>query len=312
MAENGNELLALLFRTYADAAILSSPETAHVVVDGQSLVSANAIPGVSVAGRREDGVIVAEIVVAPGVEVRNPIHTCVGIMQPEGDQHLRMVVRLGEGARARLVSHCLFPNARRVRHEMEARLDLAAGAELDYSEGHVHGPYGGVTVIPRSVVRVGPAARFRSDFHLIQGRAGEVALEARVEVAEGGVAEITARIAGSGSDHISLRDELVLAGRDARGLIKTRVALSDAARAEVLGITRGQAAGARGHMDCMELVRDHAVARAEPVVDVSHPLAKVTHEAAVGTVDQKQLDTLMAHGLSPEAAVDVIVTGLLR
>ncbi len=312
MTESSGDLLALLFRTYADAAILNSPETAHVVVDGQELVSANAIPGVSVTGRREDGVIVAEITVAPGVEVHNPIHTCVGIMQPEGDQRLRVVVALGEGARARLVSHCLFPYARQVRHEMEARVDLAAGAELDYSEGHVHGPYGGVTVIPRSIVRVGPGARFRSDFHLIQGRAGAVELDVRVEVAEGGVAEITARVAGSGSDRISLRDELVLAGREARGLIKTRVALSGEARAEVLGITRGQAAGARGHMDCMELVRDHAVARAEPIVDVSHPQAKVTHEAAVGTVDQKQLDTLMAHGLSPEAAVDLIVTGLLR
>ena len=55
-----------------------------------------------------------------------------------------------------------------------------------------------------------------------------------------------------------------------------------------------------------------AVARAEPIVDVSHPLAKVTHEAAVGTVDQDQLETLMAHGLSPEEAIDVIVTGILR
>jgi Fe-S cluster assembly scaffold protein SufB len=54
------------------------------------------------------------------------------------------------------------------------------------------------------------------------------------------------------------------------------------------------------------------VARAEPIVEVSHPLAKVTHEAAVGTVDQNQLETLMARGLSPEEAIDVIVTGILR
>jgi Fe-S cluster assembly scaffold protein SufB len=45
---------------------------------------------------------------------------------------------------------------------------------------------------------------------------------------------------------------------------------------------------------------------------VEHPLAKITHEAAVGTVDQKQLETLMAHGLAPEQAVDVIITGMLR
>ena len=65
-------------------------------------------------------------------------------------------------------------------------------------------------------------------------------------------------------------------------------------------------------MDCLEIVRDRAVARAEPIVEVSHPLAKVTHEAAVGTVDQRQLETLMAHGLSPDEAVEVIVTGMLR
>lgn len=45
---------------------------------------------------------------------------------------------------------------------------------------------------------------------------------------------------------------------------------------------------------------------------MSHPLAKVTHEAAVGTVDQNQLETLMAHGLDPEQAIDVIVTGILQ
>ena len=65
-------------------------------------------------------------------------------------------------------------------------------------------------------------------------------------------------------------------------------------------------------MDCLELVRDRALARAEPIVEVSHALAKVTHEAAVGTVDQKQLETLMAHGLTPEQALDVIITGILR
>jgi Fe-S cluster assembly scaffold protein SufB len=45
---------------------------------------------------------------------------------------------------------------------------------------------------------------------------------------------------------------------------------------------------------------------------VEHPLAKVTHEAAIGSVDQKQLETLMAHGLTPDEAVDLIIMGLLR
>lgn len=123
--------------------------------------------------------------------------------------------------------------------------------------------------------------------------------------------ELTARIFGHASDAISIRERLVLAGVAARGLIKTRVAVEGEASAEIVGITEGNAARARGHMDCLEIIKDKATASAQPVVRVSHPQAKVTHEAAIGSVDHHQLETLMAHGLSPDAAVDLIVGGLL-
>ncbi|MBK5226747.1 MAG: SufD family Fe-S cluster assembly protein, partial [Thermoleophilia bacterium] len=54
-----------------------------------------------------------------------------------------------------------------------------------------------------------------------------------------------------------------------------------------------------------------ASARAVPVVNVLDHTAKVTHEAAIGSVDGKQLETLMARGLSQEQAVDVIIRGML-
>jgi len=49
-----------------------------------------------------------------------------------------------------------------------------------------------------------------------------------------------------------------------------------------------------------------------PVVLVTERTAKVTHEAAIGSVDHKQVETLMARGLSEDEAVDVVVEGLLR
>jgi len=44
---------------------------------------------------------------------------------------------------------------------------------------------------------------------------------------------------------------------------------------------------------------------------VTHPTAQVTHEAAIGSVDRKQLLTLMARGLEEDKAVDVIIKGML-
>lgn len=49
-----------------------------------------------------------------------------------------------------------------------------------------------------------------------------------------------------------------------------------------------------------------------PEERVTHPLAKETHEAAIGSVDHRQLETLMSRGIDPEQAVDIIVRGMLR
>ncbi len=98
---------------------------------------------------------------------------------------------------------------------------------------------------------------------------------------ENAVTELMARVFGHANDDIKIKEKVLLAGENSRGLIKTRVALEDEATAEITGITEGNAAGARGHVDCMEIVKDKAVATAIPIVSVRNPLAKVTHEAAM-------------------------------
>lgn len=312
MPDGKNDLLSALFSHYPDAAILTQPQTAHLVIDGQQMLSRQTAPGVDIRSQESAEAITIQITVARGIQVENPIHTCVGLMKPHGSQHIRLQIKLEANASAHIVAHCLFPNAEKVRHVMESRVELGEGAELRHSEGHYHGPYGGIEVIPQADVRVGPHARYFSDFSLTSGRVGKLQIDYRVVVEKSGVAEITTRVYGHGTDDIRIRDELILEGEDARGLIKSRVAVEDEATSAVIGVTHGKAAGARGHMDCKEIVRDRAVASAEPIVRVEHPQAMVTHEAAVGTVDQKQLETLMAHGLTPDEAVDVVISGLLR
>jgi Fe-S cluster assembly scaffold protein SufB len=66
---------------------------------------------------------------------------------------------------------------------------------------------------------------------------------------------LIARVFGHGDDVISIKERVVLEGENSKGLIKTRVALEDRAEAEVTGITEGNAAGARGHVGCMEIVK---------------------------------------------------------
>lgn len=294
------------------AGALTDGATAHLAVNGHSIVSSRTVDGLDVEARETADGIAAKVRVRDGVRLGAPVHLCFGMLHREGAQRIEMDVRVGAGASASFIAHCFFPNAEKVRHMMDAVTVLGDNAEMRYSETHFHGRHGGVEVIPKLAVSVGRKARYFTDFTLTTGRVGVLAIDYEVVAEEGSVAELTARVFAHAADDVKIREKVVLAGENSRGMIKARVALEDDARAEVTGITEGNAPGARGHVDCVEIVKDRAVARALPIVQVNHPGAKVTHEAAIGSVDKRQMETLMAHGLSPEEAVDVIVKGILR
>jgi Fe-S cluster assembly scaffold protein SufB len=122
---------------------------------------------------------------------------------------------------------------------------------------------------------------------------------------------MNARINGKGDDIITIRETGNLLGEYSRGVLTSRVAVRDNAKAEVYNKIKASAAYARGHVDCKEIIQDNGIAKATPIVEVNNPKAHVTHEASIGSVDSKQLQTLMSRGLSEEEAVELIIQGLL-
>lgn len=295
-----------------DLSAVLAPDTAHLIAHGHQVVSRQEIPGVRLDAREEADRIVARLNIEPGRRIEKPIHLCFGLFERFGSQNVDLALTLGAGARATVWSHCLFTLPQAARHAMTAHVELGTDAELVSNETHYHGLSGLIEVVPHASVRVGPHARYVADFVLVQGRVGTLDIDYAVAVEEGGVAELTSKVFGHLSDRIRIREAVSLDGAGARGLVKTRVAVEDDASAEIVGATFGNAPGARGHVDCMEIVRGRATARAVPEVRVSHPEAKVTHEAAIGSVDARQLETLMARGLVPSDAVDRIILGMLR
>jgi Fe-S cluster assembly scaffold protein SufB len=295
-----------------DPAGVLGPGTAHLVAYGHEVVSQGQASGIAMEVASAAGGLRACIRVERGARIPRPVHLCFGLFQRRGVQNIDLDLRLEAGARATFWSHCLFTQVERARHSMTARIEIEEGAELVYQEAHYHGTSGGIEVTPRATVRLGPRAVYRADFSLVQGRVGHLDVDYEVDVGAGAVAELTSKVYGHDNDRIRIRETVRLNGERAHGLIRSRVAADGEAQAEVLGITEGNAAYARGHVDCLEIVRERARVSASPEVRVSHPLAKVTHEAAIGSVDHRQLETLMSRGIAPEEAVDIIVRGMLR
>jgi len=286
-------------------------DVARIEVHANRVLGVHLVPGLTVDARQLADGIEAKIRVAPSAQIEKPVQVCFGMIPDHGVQRIVLEICIAENARAGIVAHCTFPNARDIRHEMDAVLNVGRGAEYAYFERHVHGADGGVRVIPKSKVHVAEGGRYQTDFELIKGRVGRIEIDVEAIVAAHGVADIAARISGSGNDAVEIRETAHLVGEYARGVLTTSIALRDRAEAAVYNTLVANAAYARGHVDCKEIVQGQAVAKAVPIVEVNHPKAHVTHEAAIGSVDSKQLETLMARGLNEDEAVDLIVQGLL-
>lgn len=243
--------------------------------------------------------------------IGKPVHLCFGMSPEKGIQRIVMDVTIGKNSKISILSHCVFPFAVDVQHIMDAVIRIGDGAQYSYFERHVHSPQSGVKVYPKAHVEIGKKAFFKTEFELIKGRVGLIDVDYEAVCDAGGVLEMNTRISGHADDYIKIREVGHLKGEYSKGVLTSKIAVRDKARAEVYNKLTATAAYARGHVDCKEIVQDEGIATAVPIVEVKHPKAHITHEAAIGSVDNKQLETLMSRGLSEDDAVDLIINGML-
>lgn len=286
-------------------------DVARIEVHENRIVGVHLVPGLEVDANETASGIDAAITVAEGARINKPVHICFGVLPENGIQQINLNIHIRQDAHASFLAHCTFPNAIDVQHLMNAAIEIGPNAHYAYFERHVHGKHGGVNVVPYAKVIVHEGAEFTTEFELIKGRAGRIDFAYDTICHARSVVEMTARINGREDDYIVLHEKAYLIGAEAKAALVSHIALRDRARAEIFNEVIATGERARGHVDCKEIVIGDAVAKAVPAVEVHNPTAHVTHEAAIGSVDSKQLQTLLSRGLNEEEATDLIVEGLL-
>lgn len=311
MSVERKETNILYSHTGTGVDILNDPDVAHLTINHDEVLSSHSLEGLEIeTGPIADGVEI-HMVLRRGVSIEKTVHMCFGMIPEEGVQRIRMKVDIEEDSSISVLAHCVFPNAVDVSHIMDASIDIGERARYSYLEKHVHGDTGGIKVIPKAGIRLGEEAEFRTEFALLRGRVGLIDIDYETTCRARSVMEVLARINGVENDRIKINETGHLVGEGARGALTSKIAIADRARAEVYNRLTATAPYARGHVDCKEIVRGEATATAVPIVEVSDPRAHVTHEAAIGSVDTKQLETLMSRGLDEDEASDLIIMGML-
>jgi uncharacterized protein len=303
--------LKILTRLAGIEAHAQNPDTARMTINYNRILDQNTVKGlVVIAKERKNGVEI-HVDLKSGVKIKNPVHLCFGVLDKKASQKIKLRVNIGANSEIAIYGHCIFPNASDVFHHMDAKINVGAGSVYTYFEKHLHDDNGGVNILANAEIAVGAQARFATGFELLRGRVGRIEINYNAVGARESTIEMEARMNGFGDDVILINEAAELAGIDSRGVLKSRLAVRDNARAEVNNKLIASAKGCKGHVDCTEILRGKGTVKALPSVEVRHPQARVTHEARLGGVDNRQLETLMARGLTPREAEDVIIEGML-
>ncbi len=290
----------------------SNPNVPSIVISGNKVLGKNEVKGLIIEPTpTKDGVDV-KIIVKSGTKILYPMALCFGVLPKEGTQIINMEAIIEDNAGMNAISHCVFPNAKHIVHKMNYNVKLGKHSFFRYEEIHFHGKDGGVEVVPFTSGTVGEDSYFKSTFTLKEGRVGKLDIKYDMDVEENGKLELYSKVWAKGKDTVNIEEKGNLKGKEAKALIKSRVVLQDESHSKVVSVVNAYAPYSRGHVDCMEIVQDNAVAEAVPIVGVSNHLAKVTHEAAIGSLDSKEIETLEARGLTEDEAIKVVVGALLK
>ncbi len=290
-----------------------SPQFASLILNGHKVLNVNNIKGIELKViESTEEYIKLKIIVEDNIKFKFPVHLCMGHTKPEGTQRIFSNYEIGDNVEIEFITHCAFPDAKNLSHIMSSEIYIGKHSKMTYSETHYHGEKYGVLTEPRTKAYLKEGAIFYNLFKLTKGRVGKLDIIYEAYLEKNAVTELNTKVYGKKNDDIKINEIIHLNGEYSKGIAKSRVFLIENSKSEFIGKTYGNGNFSRGHIDCTEIIKDNAKAYATPIVAVTNNTSKVTHEAAIGSVDKKQVETLMSKGLSEDEAIDIIVKGILK
>ncbi len=299
-------------RAGGDVSKFLDKRIASVIISGDRVIGLNGVEGVVLKPSKIESGVQVDMEIGAGVVLEHPVHVCTGFLEKKGYQRVIFNITLRRNAKAIFTAHCVFPWAEEFTHDALMNVRLEEGAWMEYHDEHMHSETGSINLITRSIADVGMGAFFRNTFTLVKTRVGKLKVFMEASLKEKAIAELFTKVKATKDDDVEVRETIKLDGEGARGLAKTNAVALDRAKVSVVNEMYGNSPNTRGHVECVEIAKGDGVeVSALPILIVKNDLSELTHEASIGRVNVKQLQTLMAKGLTEEEATELIIKGIL-
>jgi len=245
-----------------------------------------------------------------GVQSQHPVQACLYIAREGFSQNVHNVVIAEEGSQLQVITGCATsPHLVSGLHVGVSEFYVKKGAQLYFTMIHDWGQQ--VNVRPRTYVHVEAGGVFVSNYISLKP-VGSLQMNPTTHLAgEGAVARFNSvLVAGQGS-FLDVGSRVIL---DAPGTRAEIISRAIAAGGQIIarGELIGRATGIKAHLECKGLILKEGLMHAIPELRGYLPGVEMSHEAAVGKIDQREIEYLMARGIDEDEAVSTIVRGFLN
>jgi len=168
-----------------------------------------------------------------------------------------------------------------------------------------------INVRPRSVIHVEEGGVIISNYISLKPVGSLQMFPVTYLDGKGAVATFNSILIAGRGTHMDVGSRIVLNAADSRAEIISR-AITTGGTIIARGDLIGKVAGVKAHLECKGLILNDGLMHAIPELRGYVPGVEMSHEAAVGKIDQREIEYLMARGLDEDEAISTIVRGFLN
>ena len=273
------------------------------VVNDDEIVQDINIEGVETDIKSENGKIHGTI----GIKRDSEINLCFLLHQKE-IQDIDLKIRVFEGVNAKIITNCALVSG---THNSSFKIEVGKNSIIEVDERHFHGT-SQVKVNARTCINLDENSTANSKFELRKGNGGRINYFFCSNLMKSSKLNSIFKGIFKGRDNVNIDENVRLIGEKSSAMIETKTVGMENSEVSFTGKLIGEGKNSKGHMECSEVIMENAVARSTPKLEVIDETSRLTHEAAIGKIDQEKINLLMAKGLDRERAIHKIITGILR
>lgn len=248
--------------------------------------------------------------IMPGVKVEKPVQSCLYIEKQGFSQNVHNIVIAEEDSDLHIITGCATaPHLTAGLHVGISEFYIKKGARLTFTMIHDWGEK--VNVRPRTVIRVAEGGTLVSNYISLKPVGSLQMYPTTYLEGKGAVARFNSVLVAGKGAYLDVGSRVILDAPETRAEIISR-GIAAGGTIIARGDLVGRVAGIKAHLECKGLILREGLMKAVPELSGTVPDVEMSHEAAVGKIDRREIEYLMARGLDEEEAVSTIVRGFLN